>query len=140
MRPFAAALLLAALATGAPAWAARARAQAAFEQVPLATPPAQPHRAVWITAAVGAALVAASFPLADLADRRYAAYLGETDPRRIEDRWNASVRADRYASGALLGGEGLLVTAVWLRFLHHPAGGRVALQATPARCAVSLRF
>jgi hypothetical protein len=48
---------------------------------------------------------------------------------------------DRLASAALLTGEGLLATAVWLRFVH-PAREprRLALEVEPSRCAVSLRF
>ena len=41
----------------------------------------------------------------------------------------------------LLAGEGLLATAVWLRFLHAPRErNRLTFEVEPARCAVSLRF
>jgi hypothetical protein len=85
--------------------------------------------------------VAGSFPLAAEADRRYAVYLAETDVARIDARFAATTRMDRLASGTLLTGEGLLVTAVWLRFLRPPrVGNRLSFEVEPARCAVSLRF
>ena len=85
--------------------------------------------------------MAASFPLAHEADRRYERYLTETDITRIDTRFDATRRLDRIGSAALLTGEGLLATAVWLRFVH-PATPtrRLALEVEPSRCAVSLRF
>lgn len=141
MRPRLAALLLAVLAAGAPAAAAAESAPPAFEVVPRhpASPPS--HRLAWLTALAGAGLVAGSFPLAAEADHRYAAYLAETDVARIDGRFEATTRMDRLASGTLLAGEGLLATAVWLRFLHvRRETNRVTFEVEPARCAVSLRF
>jgi hypothetical protein len=136
-----AAALLAVLAVGTPAPAARAQTASPFEVVPRPAESQPSHRLFWITAIVGAGLVASSFPLANEADRRYAAYLGETDVSKIDERYDATTRMDYMASGALLVGEGLLVTAVWLRFLHPPhESNRLALEVEPARCAVSLRF
>lgn len=146
MRRFAAATLIAGAVLTSPTWAACASAQAAspFEVVPRATAPARSHRAAFACAAAGAGLLVASFPLRDAADRRYLDYLAETDPTRIESRWNDSVRADRLANGSLLAGEALVATAVWLRFVHRPRTAPVALVLGsahgPASCAVSLRF
>lgn len=143
MRPRLAALLLAVWASGTPVWTPPARAQAAapFEIVPRSSAERPSHRLAWVTALVGAGLVAGSFPLAAEADRRYAVYLTETDVARIEDRYHATTRMDRIASGALLTGEALLATAVWLRFLRPPReDDRVTFELEPARCAVSLRF
>lgn len=119
---------------------ADARTAFAFEVVPRTVEVARPHAAAYACALAGAGLVAGSFPLADEADRRYARYQRETDPGRIAARWDATVREDRLASGALLAGEGLLATAVWLRFIHRPRETRIALEVTPARCAVSCSF
>ena len=119
---------------------ADARAAFAFEAVPREPPVHHPHRAAYACALVGAGLIAASFPLADAADRRYGEYLRETNPDAIPSRWDRTVQADRIASGSLLAGEALLVTAVWLRFIHHPADARMALELGPARCAVSCSF
>ncbi len=147
MRPSLAALLLAVLASGAPHLAACAQAQAAssFEVVPRRAATAPSHRAAWIAAFTGAALVAASFPLADEADRRYSLYLDEVDVDRIDERYRTTQRMDRLASGSLLAGEALLATAVWLRFVRgdrqeKAAKARVSLDLRTDRCAVALRF
>lgn len=143
MRTRLGALLLAALATTAPAGAARAQEPPPPPFEVIARPDHQHHRhrLAWIAALAGAGLVAGSFPLATEADRRYARYLAETNVSRIDERFKATTRMDRLASGTLLAGEGLLATAVWLRFLHpRPATDRVTLEVEPARCAVSLRF
>lgn len=141
MRPRLAALLLAVLAAGAPVPAARAQASAVFEVIPRHTHVRHSHHLAWLTALAGAGLVAGSFPLAAEADRRYAVYLAETDIAAIDTRFDATARMDRLASGTLLAGEGLLATAVWLRFLHAPReSNRLTFEVEPARCAVSLRF
>ncbi len=145
MRARLAALLVAVLASGAPAGTAWAQASAApadtaspFEVVPRAATVRESTRWSWITAIAGAVLVAASFPLADEADRRYDAYLTETDVTRIDERFRATQRMDRIASGTLLTGEGLLATAVWLRFMR---GERhVAFDVRTDRCALAVRF
>lgn len=142
LRRWAAALLLASAATGAPNGAVCAFAQAAdsFEVVPRPVPDRTPHRAAWVCAVAGAGLVAASFPLADLAERRYADYLAETDVAAIEDRFQATVRADRMAGASLVAGEALLVTALWLRFVRRPGRPPASLVVLPDRCAIRLRF
>jgi hypothetical protein len=119
---------------------AHARAAFAFEAIPRQSPVRRPHRAAYACALAGAGLVAASFSLADRADRRYGLYLEETDPAAIPGRWSATVRADRVASGSLMAGEALLAVATYLRFIRQPASPRVALEVGPARCAVSCRF
>lgn len=148
MRPRLTGLLLAVMVAGAPLQAACAHAQAAsasasspFEVIPRRGDRQPSHRLAWITAGAGLALVAGSFPLAHEADRRYDRYLAETDVARIDERFVATTRMDRLASAALLTGEGLLATAVWLRFVH-PAREprRLAFEVEPSRCAVSLRF
>jgi len=155
MRTRHAALLLAALASGSLTAAARAapaptgaaapdsaaRAAKPFEVVSRAADSRQSYKWTWITALTGAALVGISFPMADEADRRYALYLEETDPTRIDERFEATQRMDRLASGSLLAGELLLATAVWMRFVrgnHRPE--RVTLDLRPSRCALALRF
>jgi hypothetical protein len=137
-----AALLHAALAgsvlTGAVC--ASARTAFAFEVLPRPQPVHQRHLAAYGCALAGAALIGASFPLADAADRRYAEYLAETRPAEIDSRWNRTVLADRTASGALLAGESMLVIATYLRFVRRPAQSHVALVVSPARCALSCSF
>lgn len=146
MRTRLAALLVAVLASGTPAGAAWAQAASPapadtaspFEVVARSTTVRQSSKWVWITAIAGAALVGASFPLADEADRRYTAYLEETDEARIDERFHATQNMDRLASGALLAGEGLLATAVWMRFVRGER--RVALDVRTDRCALAVRF
>src|SRR5262245_20938039 len=138
-----AALLLAAVLAAAPPLSACAHAQAdsPFEVVPRRSTEPHPHRLAYITAALGAGLVIASFPLEHEADNRYAAYLSETDVTKIDERFSATERMDRLASASLLVGEALIATAVWMRFVHHPTSERrVALALRPDRCALSLRF
>ncbi len=142
MRRALAALLLAGYVTGAPGWAVCANAQAAslFQEVEVQPPPKHSHTASWLTGLAGMGLLAASFPLATHADDLYARYGSETDVALIEQRYRDSQRADRLASGALIAGEALLVTAVWLRFVRRPADARTAMILEPARCAISYRF
>ena len=143
MRTRLAAALSAVLVAGALPWAACAHAQAApsFEVIPRRIAERPSHRLAWITAIAGVGLVAGSFPLSADADRRYELYLRETDISRIDERFRATERMDRLASGALLTGEALLAAAVWLRFVHHPhREDRVTIVAVPQRCALSLRF
>jgi hypothetical protein len=148
MRNHAAATLLASLLTAgscatvlmSDAACAHAQAVSAFEVVPRQSEIREPHRAAYLTAFLGAACIAASFPLGDEADRRYHRYLFETDRTRIDERFRATTRMDRLSSASLLTGEGLLATAVYLRFVRHPAHARVSLQVEPTACAVSLRF
>jgi len=138
-----AACLLAALVVGVAPRAVRASEPPAapFEIVPRRLPGRRAHRLATVTAAVGIGLVAASFPLSAEANRRYDRYLHETDIASIDERFDATQRMDRLASGALLTGEALLATAVWLRFVHRAGReSRVSLMLSPARCAASLRF
>lgn len=142
MRRWTAALLLAGAVSGAPQWAVCAFAQAAvpFQEVPRAQPVHASHLAAYACAVAGVGLIAASFPLSDVSDRRYADYLAEVNPAAIDSRWRASVRADRIASGSLLAGETLLAASIYLRFIRRPHDARVSLEVSPARCAVSCRF
>ena len=142
MRPLAAACLLAGLLSGDLSTAGCAHAQTAvpFQVVPQPDPDRRDHRWADLTILAGVSLVTASFPLATAADRRYDAYLREGDPARIESRWQAVRRADRLASASLIGGEVVLATGIWLRFLRRPAERGLRLSVAPSRCAVTLRF
>lgn len=143
MRPLLAAPLLAAVLAAAPPLAGCAHAQSdtPFEVVPRHATGPSSHRVAYITAAVGMGLVIASFPLEHEADKRYAAYLSETDITKLDERFSATERMDRLASGTLLVGEALIATAVWMRFVHHPnPQHRVTFAALPDRCVLSLRF
>ena len=140
--PRTAALLRAVVASALIVGAACATARAAspFEVVPRSPAPRTPHRAALLCAVGGAGLVVASFPLKQLADRRYDAYLAESDVSRIDARWDATVRADRLANGSLIAGEGLVALAVYLQFIRPPHEAPVALVIGRSRCAALWRF
>ena len=87
----------------------------------------------------GAALVGASFLMGRRANDTYDAYLRETDPVRIEQLFDRTVRYDRAASGSLLAGEAMLSVGLYMRFLRRPPT-RVGLTLEAGRCAVSYRF
>ncbi len=137
-----AALLAAALSGSGIETAAGAPAPAAspFEEVPNAPPPRQSHLLAYATLGTGAALIGASFVFSHHADDLYAQYLGATDPNEITDLYDRTVTYDRLSSGSLLGGEVLVLTGLYLRFLHAPKTSRVSLGVGPRTCALSLRF
>ena len=144
MRTRLAAPLLAVVLAAAPPLAVRACAQTdtPFEVVPRHAVGQPSHGAAYLTALAGVGLVIASFPLSHAADQRYAEYLNEIDVTKLDERFKATERMDRIASGSLLVGEALIATGVWLRFVHHPRaqGSKVTLALAADRCALSLRF
>ncbi|TMQ70609.1 MAG: hypothetical protein E6K81_12190 [Candidatus Eisenbacteria bacterium] len=122
--------------------AARAHAQAAepFQVVPVDAP--APHRHAWAYAGMlgGAALVGSSFFFAHRADEAYDRYLVSTDPSAIDRLYDRAVHNDHLSQVSLLGGEALIATGLYLRFIRRPAAARLSLAVQPSRCAVSLRF
>jgi hypothetical protein len=146
-----AALMLAAMACGTPTLAAGADAPAAppFEVVPKRPSEGRSHKLALGFALTGVVLVGASFPLAAEGDRRYDAYLAESDVAQIEERFQSTLKMDNYAKASLLVGELLLATAVWMRFVHSSnesrttsldSPERLTLDVRPDRCALAFRF
>jgi len=130
------------LTCAAPLPAARAQAQAAgpFPEVPL---PAQSHHSntlAILSLGTGAALIAGSFAIADAADRRYSDYLRATDPAKINDLYDEAVLFDRVSGAAVITGEVLIATGIYLAFLRHPAPSHLTFALEPSKCGVSLRF
>ena len=123
-----------------PAACAARQAAGPFEAVPLEPPPRAPHRLAYGSLLAGAGLVGLSFALTDRANRSYDRYLDAPAPAEIGHLYDDTVRLDRLSAAALLTGEALIATGVWLRFLRRPAPQRVALTVDARRCAVSLRF
>ena len=68
----------------------------------------------WTMVGVGALLTGGAVVLRDEADRSYERYLDASDPRVIEDEYDRTLRYDRYAAGAIGGGQFLFVTGIIL--------------------------
>ena len=104
--------------------------------------PTRPPRHVlaYTTLATGAVLVGSSFVLTHHANQAYEDYLAETDPGRIETFYDRAERFDRLSSASLIGGELLIVTGLYLRFLRPPRASRLSWAFGAERCALSLRF
>jgi hypothetical protein len=137
-----AAIVAASLMCAALQPAARAFAQAAgpFPEVPLPPPTKKSNTWALVTFGTGAVLLAGSFALSDAADRHYSEYLRATDPDDIQNLYNSAVLYDRLSGGAVIAGEVLLATGVYLAFLHHPTTSHISLALDPSRVGVSLRF
>lgn len=126
--------------------AAGAFAQAAhpFPEVPVTEPLRGSHRWAYASMAAGAVLIGVSFPLSARADDLYDQYLVATDPGRIEHLYDDTNRYDWYARGTLIGGQVLIATGLYLRFIRHPKPAaqtsRLGLEVTPSRCALAWRF
>ena len=111
-----------------------------FETIPEARTPQQSHLGAYLTLAAGAALVGVSFGIQNRADRTYDQYLSETDPAQIEELYERTLFYDRWGRVALVGGEALVATGLYLRFLRRPSPPRAMLELSPQRCALALRF
>lgn len=122
--------------------AARAHAQAAapFPEVALVEPPRESHVLSYLSLVGGVGLMVTSFTIADQANQKYAEYLASTDPNQIEDLYDRTITLDRWATATLLGGEALMATGLYLRFLRRPPPAHLRVALLPGRCALALRF
>ena len=146
MKRFMAALLAAMIVSGTGvAWAegvAAALPTAAsnpFERVPLPHAPPRSRLGSTVCLLAGVGLIAGSLELARHADRAYDHYLFATSPASIEQSFDDAVHYDRWSSAALLTGEALIATGIYLRFLHRPSNP-VSINLASRSCALSLRF
>ncbi len=119
---------------------AAAQTAAPFPVVEVETPHPQPHLGAYLMLGSGAALIGASFLIADHANVAYDAYLRETDPANIETLYDRAVMDDRLSSTSLISGELLIVGGLYWRFLRPAHSSRLSLGLGPSRCALSLRF
>lgn len=112
-----------------------------FRVVPLRpAPDSRSHLGAYAVMAAGAAAVAVSFRWQRQANDHYDDYLAASDPGEITRLFDRTTHYDRLSSAALLGGEALVATGIWMRFLRHPRPPAVALDLGPRRCALSVRF
>ncbi len=123
-----------------PAACAPAQAAEPFPVIPVEAPATASHRAAWLCVGSGVALTVASFVIADRADRTYEQYLDETDPARIEELYDHTVWLDGWSRGTLLGGQALIASGLYLRFLRHPSERSAGVLVGPGRCALAVRF
>src|SRR5215212_8800350 len=103
-----------------------------FPAVPLPPRESRPTGASWLAFGAGAGVLTGSFLIHERANRSYSEYLGSTDPAELEELYDRTVMLDRVSGAALIAGQVLLATGVYLRFLRTPAGpARVALAIEP---------
>jgi protein-S-isoprenylcysteine O-methyltransferase Ste14 len=111
-----------------------------FEEVVLPSARPRSHTMAYGALLAGAGLMGTSFIWRDRANDRYDEYLIASDPEDITRLYDETRTLDRLSSGALIAGQVLLATGVYLRFIRHPVTDRVSILTSPTRCAVSLRF
>lgn len=138
---FRAVLLAANLSCAVMVRAAGADAPAArpFEIIPMQPSRTAAHTWSVVAVGTGAALIGASFIFNEKADDAYDDYLTATDPDRIDALYDRSVRYDWLERGALIGGEVLIATGLYLHFIR-PADSKLSLAWEPRRCALVYRF
>jgi hypothetical protein len=135
-------LLAAALSCAVVAGAAGADAPAArpFEIIPIEPHRPAAHSWAYVAMGTGIALIGASFVFNERADDAYSDYLTATDPDRIDALYDRAVRYDWLERGSLIGGETLIATALYLRFIRQPQDSKLSLAWEPRRCALVFRF
>lgn len=111
-----------------------------FPLVPMTAPKKQTHFLAYTSFIAGAGLIAVSFTYADRANQAYDRYLVAIEPDDIQHLYHRAVANDHYSSAALLTGEVLIATGVYLRFLRSAPENRLSLRLEPERCALALRF
>lgn len=111
-----------------------------FPVVPLPATSHRSHALAWVSFGAGAGLLTTSFLVHERANRTYDDYLASTDPDRIGDLYDRTANLDRLSGAALIAGEVLLATGVYLRFLRAPHDSRLSLDLAPGRCAARWRF
>lgn len=122
--------------------AACAHAQAAgpFPEVTLQREERGSATWAYLCIGVGIGLLGGSTILTERANDRYGDYLRATEPERVRDLYDETLRLDRWSTTSLLAGEALVATGIYLRFLRRSSPPRMALALSPSQCAVLLRF
>ena len=134
------ALLSALLVAALPAACAHAQAAAPFPVVDTSPPPSHSHAWSNASIATGVALIGSSFLLEHQADQAYAAYLVASEPSDITTLYDRTILYDRLSGAALIGGNVLIATGLYLRFVHRSGPERVRFALTPSGCIVTCVF
>lgn len=113
-----------------------------FPEVALEDPAPRSHGWAYAAMIGGAALIGSSFLVTERANDLYDEYLAATDPARIESLYDDTIRHDLIARVTLFGGEALVATGLYLRFIRRPPPPKRSLSWSlePGRCALSLHF
>jgi len=131
------AALIAALVSAA---CAHAQAAAPFPVVDTTPPPARSHVLANTALVTGVVLIGSSFVFEHQADQAYDAYLVASEPDDIGALYDRTVMYDRLSAAALIGGNVLVATGLFLRFVHRPPPERLRFALSPSRCAVTCVF
>jgi hypothetical protein len=133
-------LIAALLLTLIPAACVDAQAAVPFPVVDTTPPPEPSHALSNACLAAGVLVIGSSFLFEHQADRAYDAYLVASDPGDITTLYDRTILYDRLSAGALIGGNVLIATGLYLRFVHHPPPERLRFALGPQRCSVTCVF
>ena len=131
------AALIAALVSAA---CAHAQAAAPFPVVDTTPPPSRSHVLANTALVTGVVLIGSSFIFEHQADQAYDAYLVASEPGDISTLYDRTVMYDRLSAAALIGGNVMVATGLFLRFVHRPPPQHLRLALGPTRCAVTCVF
>jgi hypothetical protein len=134
------ALPAALIAVAVSAACAHAQAAGPFPVVDTSPPPARSNALANTSIVTGVVLIGSSFVFEHQADRAYDAYLAASEPNDITTLYDRTVMYDRLSAATLIGGNVLLATGLFLRFVHRPPPERLGLSVGPNRCALTCAF
>jgi hypothetical protein len=134
------ALPAALIAVAVSAACAHAQAAAPFPVLDTAPPPARSNALANSAIVTGVVLIGSSFVFEHQADQAYDAYLAASEPNDITTLYDRTVKYDRLSAATLIGGNVLVATGLFLRFVHRPPPERLRLALGPNRCALSCVF
>lgn len=119
---------------------AHAQAAAPFPTVDVAPPAERSHFLANTSIVIGLCLIGSSFVFEHQADQAYDAYQVASEPDDITMLYDRTVKYDRLSAAALIGGNALVATGLYLRFVRRPPTDRLRFALGPQRCAVTCVF